>query len=627
MPRGFFGTELIFAPEFWVPIAMEPQIEPGNAWLDHRYTSNLWVIGRLKPGVTQGQAEAELNTIAAQIVRENPGMEGMLIRLSAPGLVGNTLRGPAVGFTSVLMGVAALVLLIACTNLASLLLARASDRRKEIAIRLAMGAGKWRLVRQLLSENLLLSLAGAAAGLLMASWLVDVLAAWRPPIDAPLNLDLAIDLRVLAFTAAVGLLTTLLFGLAPALQAASADLVSALKNSSVTERLRRFQLRELLVTTQIGLSLVLLIGTVLVVRSLERALTINLGFNPRDAVMVAFDLGLQGYDEARGRQFQQRLMEKVRALPGVESAGLGNSLPLGLDQSTSQVFAEGKPAPRPSEIIHPNYYMVDPGYFRTMQTRLVAGRDFDHHDRQGAKAVAIINQTLAAQLFPNENAVGKRFGPGGNQWMEVIGVAEDGKYNSLSDGPTPVVFYPIQQQYNSTCTVVARSSLPADRVVRMIEQTVHDMDPGMPFYQADSLEDHLRFPLLPARLAASMLGAFGALAIVLAATGGYGVMAYAVARRRREIGIRIAIGATREQVMRLVLRRTAVLLSVGTVLGTLVALAAGNLFSPILYGISPRDPVTFGLAALLMGAVALAAGWLPARRAMSTDPASALRDE
>jgi len=258
---------------------------------------------------------------------------------------------------------------------------------------------------------------------------------------------------------------------------------------------------------------------------------------------------------------------------------------------------------------------------------LVAGRDFDQHDREGAKPVAIINQTLAAQLFPNENAVGKRFGPGGNEWMEVIGVAEDGKYNSLSDGPTPVVFYPIQQRYNSTCTVVARSSLPDDRVVRMIEQTIHNMDPAMTFYQADSLEDHLRLPLLPARLAASMLGAFGALALVLAATGVYGVMAYAVARRRREIGIRMAIGATKEQVVRLVLRRTAVLLSIGTALGTLVAFAAGNLFLPILYGISPRDPVTFALAALLMGAVALAAGWLPARRAMSTDPAAALRDE
>ena len=627
MPRGFFGTELIFAPEFWVPLAMEPQIEPGNAWLDRRYTWNLWVLGRLKPGVTQGQAEAELNTIAAQIVRENPGMEGMRIRLSAPGLIGNALRGPVVGFASVLMGVAGLVLLIACTNLASLLLARASDRRKEIAVRLAMGAGKWRLVRQLLSENLLLSLAGTAAGLLIATWLVDLLAAWRPPIDAPLNLDLTIDRRVLAFTAAIGLLTTLLFGLAPALQAASADLVSALKNSSVTERLRRFQLRELLVATQIALSVVLLIGTVLVVRSLERALTINLGFDARNAVIVAFDLGLQGYDEGRGKQFQQRLMEKVRTLPGVESAGLANSLPLGLDQSTTQAFAQGKPVPRPSDVVHPNYYMVDLGYFRTMQTRLVAGRDFDQHDREGAKPVAIINQTLAAQLFPNENAVGKRFGPGGNEWMEVIGVAEDGKYNSLSDGPTPVVFYPIQQRYNSTCTVVARSSLPDDRVVRMIEQTIHNMDPAMTFYQADSLEDHLRLPLLPARLAASMLGAFGALALVLAATGVYGVMAYAVARRRREIGIRMAIGATKEQVVRLVLRRTAVLLSIGTALGTLVAFAAGNLFLPILYGISPRDPVTFALAALLMGAVALAAGWLPARRAMSTDPAAALRDE
>jgi len=568
MPRGFSGTELLFASDFWVPLAMEPQIEPGNPWLNNRNTWNLWVAGRLKPGTTSSQCEAELNTIAAQMAREYPFLEGMRIRLSPPGLGGNMLRKPVVGLAYVLMGVAALVLLIACTNLASLLLAQASDRRKEIAVRLALGAARWRLVRQLLTENLLLAIAGSAAGLLLAVWLVDLLGAWRPPIDIPADFSLLIDWRVLTFTVAAGLLTTLLFGLAPALQAVRAQLVPALKNASFTERLRRWQPRELLVTTQIALSVVLLVGTVLVVRSLQNSLTINIGFNPRNAVGVWFDLSLEGYDETHGRDFQRRVVEKVAALPGIQSAGFANSLPLGLDQSTTTVYGQGKPLPKPSERHGANFYMVDSGYFRTMQTRLVAGRDFDPHDTQKSKHVAIVNQAFAAQVFPNENAVGKRFshGPDDHDWIEIIGIAEDGKYVSLNDGPTPVVFWPALQQYNSTTFVVARSPLPADQVVRMIERAVHELDPDVPFIQAGSLDDHLRLPLFPARLAASTLGAFA-------------------------------------------------------------ALAAGNLFSQVLYGVSPRDPATFALAALLMAFVALAAGWLPARRAMSIEPASALREE
>jgi predicted permease len=627
MPSGFFGTELIFRPEFWVPFAMEEQIEPGNAWINERNDWNIWTVGRLKPGVTRQQAESDLNTVAAQMGREFPDLQGMRIYLTPPGLIGDTLRGGVIGFAAVLMGLAGLVLLIACTNLASLLLARASDRRREIALRLALGAGRWRLVRQLLSESFLLSLAGAAGGLLVAVWLVDALAAWRPPIDIPITMDFAIDRRVLAFTAAAGLLTTLLFGLAPALQAARTDLIPALKNAAFNTHLGRWHLREILVTSQIALSVVLLVGTVLVVRSLQRALTINLGFNPRNAVAVAADLGLAGYDETRGREFQLRLIEKVSALPGITSAAFANSLPLSLDQSSTSVFAEGKPVPRPGETAHAYYYMVGPGYFRAMETRLIAGRAFDQHDQKSTRSVAIVNQAFAARLFPNENALGRRFSSGNSSGTEIVGIIEDGKYQSLSDSGKLALFWPAAQHFRATTTVVARSSLPSEQVVRMIQQAVHDLDPTLPFYQAGSLDDHLRVPLLPARLAASMLGAFGILAIVLAATGVYGVMAYAVSRRKREIGIRIAIGASRPQVMRLVLVRTSVLLAVGTVLGTLAALAIGSQFSPILYGVSPRDPLTFALAALLMAAIAFTAAWLPARRATLIEPSSALREE
>ena len=627
MPRGFFGTELILAPEFWVPITMEAQIEPGNNWLDQRGDWNIWALGRLKPGVTSAQAEAELNLVAAGMIREHPELEGMRIRLSPPGLMGTTLRGSVIGFAAVLMGVAGLVLLIACTNLASLLLARASDRRKEIAVRLALGASRWRLVRQLLVESLVLSVGGAAAGLLVAVWIVDAIGNWHPPIDVPIDTRFLIDYRVLIFTAAAGLLTTLLFGLAPAVQAARTDLLAALKNSSISRRMRRWQLRELIVTAQIALSVVLLVGTVLVVRSLQRALTINVGFNPRNAVAVAFDLGLAGYDESRAGEFQRRVVEKVSALPGIQSAGLANSLPLSLDQSTTGIRRQDRPEPKPSELPHANYYMVDPGYFHTMQTRLVAGRDFDQRDRKNSPAVAVVNQSLARRVFPNENALGKRLVGWNRKPVEIIGIVEDGKYVSLNDSATPAIFWPIRQRYNATTTLVARSPLPADQVVRMIEQVVHDMDPGLPFFQAGSLDDHLRLPLFPARVAASLLGAFGGLAIVLAATGVYGVMAYAVSRRRREIGIRIAIGASRRQVMGLVLRRTAMMLATGACLGALAALAIGDLFSPILYGVTSKDPAAFALAALLMAAVALSAAWIPARSATSIEPASALREE
>ncbi len=627
MPRGFFGTELILTPEFWVPMAMEAQIEPGDAWLDDRHTWNLWTLGRLKPGVTSAQAEAELNTVAAQLIREDPELDGLRIHLSPPGLMGTTLRGAVVGFAAVLMGVAGLVLLIACTNLASLLLARAADRRKEIAIRLALGASKWRLTRQLLVESLLLSLAGAAAGLLIAVWFVDGLAVWRPPVDIPISTEFLIDQRVLAFTIAAGLLTTLLFGLVPAIQSARTELLPALKNASFTGHLRRWHLREILVTSQISLSVVLLVATVLVLRSLQQALTINIGFNPQNAVAVAFDLGLAGYDESRGREFQRRVIEKVSSLAGIQSAGFSNSIPLSLDQSTTGVHRQDRPEPKPSEVQRANFYMVNAGYFRTMQTRILAGRDFDLHDRQGSQAVAIINQTFARRVFPNENAVGKKLVGWDRKPVEIVGIVEDGKYTTLNDESRLAIFWPILQRYNSTTTVIARSSLPSEQVVRMVQQAVHDLDPSLPFYQAGSLDDHLRLPLFPARLAAVLLGAFGGLAIVLAATGIYGVMAYAVSRRRREIGIRMAIGATHRQVMGLVLYRTAILLSVGASLGVIAALAVGGLMSPVLYGVSAKDPAAFALAALLIAAVALTAAWLPARRAAGIEPASALREE
>ena len=626
MPKEFYGTEVLLAPEFWAPMTMVPQIEPGNDWLDRRGTHNIDLVGRIKPGFTERQAAADVNLIAADLSRTHREDEGMRIELSPPGLIGATLRGPVIGFTSVLLGVAGMVLLIACVNIAGMLLARAAARRKEVSICLAIGAPRARIIRQLLIESLVLSLAGGAAGALLAVWIFKLIGGIRFPLNVPAVTSMAFDGRVLVFTFAVCVLTTLVFGLAPAIQSVRVDLVPALKDQ-VPERFRRVQVRDLLVGAQVTLSVVLLVGTVLVIRSLQRAVTIDVGFNPRNAAMVQFDLGLVGYSEERGKAFERRLLDQLAATPGLESYGLASSLPLGLGQSQTSTYGEGKPAPKAADAPSAYYYNVSPGYFRTMQTRLVAGRDFDGHDTTNSPRVAIVNEAFARRVFPGENALGKRFrsGPSGN-WIQIVGIVQDGKYQSMNDFDELALFRPRAQQYDSTFTVLARSSSSAV-ALQTIQRIVSSLDPELPFFQADTLEDHLSFPLLPAKIAASMLGAFGALAMMLAATGVYGMLAYAISRRTREIGIRVAIGATRKNVLALVLRRAAIIVAIASLIGSALALGLGRLFTPVLYGVSPRDPLTFALALALMAGIGLMACLVPTRRALRIDPAIALRDE
>jgi predicted permease len=628
-PRAFSGTEVTFSPDIFVPIAMEPQIEAGYHWLDERGDRNLFVIGRLKQGVSLPQAESAFNSIEQQLGSEHKEDEGIKIVLSPPGLFGTLVRGTVKEFSAVLMGVAGLVLLIACVNLAGLLLARAADRRKETAIRLALGAPRARLVRQLLTESMVLAIAGGAAGLLLAVWLTDLFAAWRPPVGVPVTASVGLDLRVLLFAVASSLATGILFGLAPALQSTRADLAPALKNEAVAERFRRFHIRDFLVSAQVALALVLLVGSVLVVRSLQQALNLKLGFEPRHAASVSVDLGLQGYDGTRSHEFQRRVLERVRAMPGIESAGIVSGLPLTLNWNNSGILIEAKPVPPAADIPMAAMYRISTGYLRAARTRLIAGRDFTDDDKMGGRRVAIVNQAFARQLLPGENPIGKRFrhDPAGNDWREIVGVVEDGKYRSLGEKPLPAVFQPIEQVAMAGTTIVARSSLPEDQVAAMLRRAVMELDPSLSVYAAGSLSDQLGLVLFPARIAAIVLGAFGLLAIVLAATGVYGIMAYAVSRRTREIGIRMALGAKPSQVLGVVLSHTALLVAIGTAAGIGLALLAGRLFSQILYGISPLDPLTYSLAIGAMALVAFAACWFPARRAIGVDPVTSLRTE
>jgi predicted permease len=629
MPRGFFGTELFFDPEVFFPMMMQKQLEGGAGNLNERSTSNTFLGGRLKPGVSMKQAEAGINSVAHRLSEEYPKEDGgMKVVLTPPGLAGSYIRGPVIGFASALFGVSSLVLLVACTNLASMLLARAADRRKETAIRLALGAARGRLIRQLLTENMVVALIGGAGGALLALWITSALAGWRPPVDIPLFVNVAADYRVFLFAFLVSMFTTLLFGLLPAWQSTKTDLIPALKNEAASEKLRHWHLRDYTVATQVALSTLLLICSVLVVKSLQKTFDAPIGYDPKGAVTVSYDLNIQGYQQPQGREFHRRLLEKVRAIPGVQSAALVDTLPLSLNGSSSSVYVEGKPKPKPADAPIAYTYSVSSDYFKTMKTRVLNGREFDVRDKQDGHRVAVINKTFAEKLLPGEDPVGKRFRTGPDRDpIEIVGLVQDGKYFSLSENRQSAFWTPLEIFYSANVSVVVRTQLNSNEALGLIRGAVRELDPNVALYATGSMVEMLDLPLFPARLAASALGAFGVLAVILAATGIYGVMAYAVSRRAREIGIRMAIGASQAQVLGLIAQRAAILIGSGTVLGLGAALALGRLLGQILYGVEPTDPLTYALVFLMMLSITGLACWIPARRAIRIDPMTSLRQE
>jgi predicted permease len=629
-PKGFFGTEIIAAPELWFPMAMQAQIEVGNNWLDRRGSENIFVQGRLKPGVSIAQAQTSLNSIALELEREYPDInEGKRVTLSTPGLMGGVMRGAVMGFTGLLMVVVAFVLLLACTNLANLLLARATERRKEIAVRLALGASRSRIVWQLMAESMLLAIGSGALGLLLAYWLVNLAVALKPPVDVPLLIDLHIDYRVLIFTCLISLLTGVLFGLLPALQATRVDLLPALKDEQAAGDPRRSWLKSGLIVLQVALSLVLLVGGGLMLRALQRAQSLDLGFNPQNAVELSFDLRLQAYDNARGRDFQKRLLERVRALPGVRAAGITDLPPVDLHFGRDSVFIEGQQQERIMSAPRAMTSRVSPGYFQAISTRLVQGRDFTEQDDEKGAPVAIVNETFARRFWPGQDALGKRFRQGGLNapLMEIVGVVQDGKYAGLNEAPQPYVCRPMAQAYAGTTTVIVRTDSEPQKMLAVIRSEIQQLDPHLPLSSAKPLVERLSLPLFPARIAATLFASFGMLALALAAIGIYGVMSYTVSKRTHEIGVRVALGAQASDVLRLIIGQGMMLVVVGVLIGLSAALLLTRLMKSLLFGMSAADPLTYtGVAALLTG-VALLACYIPARRATKIDPMQALRNE
>ncbi len=633
-PEGFTGTEVVYTPEIWVPISMIEWVEPGAGWIDERKAGNLFGIGRLKSGVGVNAAEASLNLLAQQLAKEYPDTnEGQVVQLTPPGFIIPDLRGSVVSFTWILMAAVGLVLLITCINLAGLFLARATDRRREIAIRLALGASRRRLIRQLLTESTLLSMVGGVAGFWLALWIINLLLAFKPPIDFPLTVDVSVDWRVLLFSLGISLVAGAAFGLAPALQATRPVLTSALKDTTAQAGYSRSRLRSALVVAQLALSLMILISAGLMVRALQQLQTMSPGFDPGNALSVSFDLGLQGYDKEKGQQFYRQVVERVESLPGVKSAAITTNIPLSLNYSSNNIHVEGQPLERGTNLPVAMVASIGPRYFEAMGTPLLHGREFTNQDRQDTENVVIVNETFVRRLIPDaasgESALGRRvsFNGGQGPFLRIVGVVRDGKYFNIYEEPRSFLWSPLSQSYYNSATLVVRTTGDSKSALAAVRNTVRELDVNLPLYEVKTLTEHMRLALFPGRIAATVLSGFGLVALILAAIGIYGVTSHAVAQRTREIGIRMALGARLADVLRLVLSGGLKLVAIGVCLGLVGAYLLTRVLTSLLSGISPTDPVTFIFVSLLLIAVALLATYLPARRATKVDPLVALRYE
>jgi predicted permease len=635
-PEGFIGTFTLGNPDFWAPTMMYNTFLTGALlrWFEDRRALFTTVYGRLKPEVGVEEARAALsvlgNNLSAEYPVDNEGRSFTLITLDQAHIPPQ-LRENFVRAGGLLMTVVGLVLLIACANVANLLLGRAAARRKEVAIRLSLGAARGRLVRQLLTESVVLSILGGFFGLLVAHWGRSALWSFRPPFLNDSPLDLTFDTTVLVFTMVLSVVTGLLFGLAPALQFSRPQIVNDLKPQAEGSIGRQgIGFKSVLVVAQVALSLVALIGSGLFLRSLGKAMEIDPGFETENVAMMSFNVGRLGYEPARGEPFFTGVLERAAAVPGVESATLTTNVPLwnGLGMMRT-VLVEGRAADADNNGILTPVCTVEPTYFETLSIPIVAGRALSEIDRQDALNAVVINETTAKRFWPDENPIGRRFHFFGQDETirEVVGVAKTIKYQTVGEDDQAYIYMPRLQNYQPGMSLVIRAAGPLDSVLATVRNEVQQRDRALPITNVQTLGEVMQLGLWPARMAASLLGVLGFLALLLASIGIYGVMSYTVSQRNREIGIRMALGAERSEVLGLFLKQGMLLVAVGAVIGLVVAGFAGSMIGSLLYDLSPVDLPTFALTTLVLAFVALVASFIPARRATAVDPVVVLRYE
>ena len=638
-PAEFIGMTPVLKSDLFTPLMTESIVNifsfsDGISLIERRGGGSLRIYGRLADGATIDQARAQLETVATRLAAEYPGtnenrsvnvkpLREVRINPEADGMV-----TPVAGL---LMGLVAMVLLVACANVANMLLARGSARRREIGVRLALGASRWRLVRQLLTESILLSLLGGAGALILTYWISRLLATFQPPLPILIVLDVSPDARVLGFTVGATLLTGIVFGLAPALRSSKPDLVATLKEDAPAARIGGwFSLRNALVVAQIAVSLVLLVTAGLFARSLGNARSIELGFDETNIAFVSTSLSSAGYSREEGRQFLRQTTERIGALPGVVAATYTARLPMNLTNASQDFFIEGYEPDTGDPSVTVTYNGVGPRYFEILGIPLLAGREIAETDDSRAPLVAVVNKSFVDAYWPGQNAIGQRlkFNSESDPWITVVGVSADYKMQTIGELPEPMVHTSLMQQmpFFFDIIMVRTEGNPGPMVDRMREE-ITALDPGISFFDARTMDENLAVVLLPARMGAALLAVFGLLALGLAAVGVYGVIAYSVSRRTHEIGFRIALGARSNDVLGMVVSQGMKVVLVGVVLGLLGAMALSTALGGLLYDVSAVDPVAFlGTAAILV-LVALLANYIPARRAARVDPMVALRSE
>lgn len=628
-PPGFRGILAFFNIDFFVPLIDTGQIDGVNELDVRRRTTVFMTLGRLKPDVTPERAAADLNSIGASLEKTYPLDHGATsFRLARPGLYGNYLGQPLKAFIAGLMLLAGLILLAACANLGSLFAARAADRSREVALRLALGAGRGRILRQLLTEAVLIAIGGGAIGLWGSVVLLRELTSWQPYPRYPLGVPAAPDARVYVVALLLAVVSGVLFGLVPARQVLRTDPYQIIKAGPSHPTWRRLTVRDLLLVGQIAICAVLVTASIVGVRGLARSLNSRYGFDPRGALIADTDFAMASYTGDRVPPAQRRTIEALEALPGVQSVGLASRLPLGPGSNGALVFKDDAADLKPSSaLFNAVRYNVSPEYFRAARTPLLAGRPFSWHDDLDAPRVAVVNRTFAAAVFGSPaQALGGFVKLRTGTRLQIVGVVDAGKYNTLTEDPTPALFLPLLQAPMSESWLIVRSDRDPGQLAAAVRAAVRRVDPALPLY-VEAWANQLEFALFPSRMATLALGVMGLIGALLSITGIFGMSAYSVSKRLKELGIRIALGAQSKDVLSTAIGRSFKLLAVGSAAGLLLGLLGTRVLAAIVYEATPRDPLVLGGSILVMLVLGLLATWLPARRALSADPLSLLREE